>query len=197
MKGLLLSGGIDSICLAYWFRKSLKLAITIDYGQKSANAELIASKAVCDNLGIIHKLITIDCSQLGRGDMSSYESSELSEFSEWWPYRNQLLITLACMAIVGSDVTELLIGTVSSDKRHKDGTKEFIDNIHRLIHQQEGHIVITAPGVNFTSRELVLHSGVPKGLLSWAHSCHKSNHPCGYCNGCRKHTTVMSKLGLY
>lgn len=39
---ILLSGGMDSIALAYWKRP--EIAITIDYGQKPAAAEVVASK---------------------------------------------------------------------------------------------------------------------------------------------------------
>jgi 7-cyano-7-deazaguanine synthase len=36
--GLLLSGGMDSVALAYWLRPDV--AFTIDYGQLSAEGEL-------------------------------------------------------------------------------------------------------------------------------------------------------------
>jgi len=196
VKALLLSGGIDSICLAYWHRPALAVAITIDYGQKSANAEIVASKAVCDSLQIRHRVIKADCSALGKGDMSNNGNAVLSQCTEWWPYRNQLLITLGCMAIIETGISELLIGTVLSDKRHRDGTKEFIKTIRTLVCQQEGGIVISAPGLELTTTDLVIQSQVPASFLSWAHSCHTSNTPCGNCNGCNKHLEVMLALGL-
>jgi len=36
MKAILLSGGLDSIALAYWLRP--QIAVTIDYGQRPARA---------------------------------------------------------------------------------------------------------------------------------------------------------------
>jgi 7-cyano-7-deazaguanine synthase len=47
-KAILLSGGIDSIALAYWQRPDI--AITIDYGQAPAQAEINASTAVASAL---------------------------------------------------------------------------------------------------------------------------------------------------
>ena len=55
---LLLSGGMDSLAIAWWKRPDV--AITIDYGQKAAEAEKRASSAVCQELGIEHHILTID-----------------------------------------------------------------------------------------------------------------------------------------
>lgn len=47
---LLLSGGMDSLAIAWWKRPDI--AITLDYGQEAADAEKRASAAVCAQLGI-------------------------------------------------------------------------------------------------------------------------------------------------
>ena len=65
---LLLSGGMDSTAIAWWKRPDL--TITIDYGQKAAEAEKHASSQVAHALGIPHEVITVDCSSLGSGDMA-------------------------------------------------------------------------------------------------------------------------------
>ena len=49
---LLLSGGIESTILAYEYKPDI--AITIDYGQASANSEIKASKYICNKLNINH-----------------------------------------------------------------------------------------------------------------------------------------------
>lgn len=63
--GLILSGGMDSSCLAWWLKP--QVAITIDYGQKAAKAEIDASSLICSTLGIEHHLIKVDCRSLGSG----------------------------------------------------------------------------------------------------------------------------------
>ena len=45
MIGLLLSGGMDSTSIAWWKRPDV--AISVDYGQRAAAAELEAAGAVC------------------------------------------------------------------------------------------------------------------------------------------------------
>ena len=86
---ILLSGGIDSCCVAFW--KKPELAIHISYGQRSELAELRASKAIASELGIHIEHISIDCSSLGSGDLSKRKRLPIAPVSEWWPFRNQFL----------------------------------------------------------------------------------------------------------
>jgi len=65
---LLLSGGMDSIAIAFWKRPDL--ALTVDYGQLSADGEIQAAEAVCKSLSIPHEIITVNCRSLGSGDLS-------------------------------------------------------------------------------------------------------------------------------
>ena len=192
-KAILLSGGIDSIALAFWKRP--EWAFTINYGQTPASAELQSSKAVCEILGIKQVLIDVDCSQLGSGDLLKKLPVDIAPSSEWWPYRNQLLITLACMkAISIGGIDELLVGSVLSDGFHKDGTEEFYHLINNLMKYQEGNINIFSPAIYLSSVDLVIQSKVPPEILYYAHSCHKSNIPCGNCRGCYKYIDVIQKL---
>lgn len=190
---LLLSGGMDSVSLAWWKRP--QFAITIDYGQKAAEAEKRASAAVCQQLDIEHHILTVDCRSLGSGDMAGSAPDGLAPASDWWPYRNQLLITLAAMKSISLGATTLLIGTVRSDEGHRDGTTEFVGLIDRLLSFQEGGLRVEAPAIGMSTQELVHAAQVPGELLAWAHSCHKANLPCGDCRGCNKYNQSMFDLG--
>lgn len=191
--GILLSGGIDSIALAWW--KSPEIAYTVDYGQRSANGEVRAAGAVCSTMDIVHRVLRVDCSSLGSGDLAGREPNSLAPSSEWWPFRNQLLLTLAAMAAVQDGVNRLLFGAVKSDSFHQDGSADFFRQIGCLVSLQEGGIAIEAPALAMTSAELVRASGIKPSVLSWAHSCHKSDFACGNCRGCEKHRLVMMELG--
>lgn len=190
---LLLSGGQDSTAIAYWKRPDI--GITVNYGQVPAEAEIRASKQLCLSLGIKHIVVEADCSELGSGDLSDSPALTIAPSSEWWPYRNQLVITLAAASALQYGATELLIGSVSTDASHTDGTQLFIDAIDKLMQLQEGGLRVRAPAIEMTSAELIRHTGVPMDVLCWAHSCHKSNFACGQCRGCIKHKNVMHELG--
>ena len=65
--GLLLSGGMDSYGVAY--KEKPDIAVTIDYGQKPADAEVRAAKILTERIGIKHEVISVDLSSLGSGDL--------------------------------------------------------------------------------------------------------------------------------
>ncbi len=190
--GILLSGGMDSICIAYWKRPAY--AFTINYGQKSAAAEIHAASQISKILNMKHYVINIDCSSLGTGDLSGNEQLSLAPASEWWPYRNQLLVTLACMKGISIGLEKLIVGSVKTDSFHIDGSREFYEKINDLIKLQEGNIEIDCPALNMNTVELIKVSKIPISLLRWAHSCHTSNEPCMRCHGCQKYLYVMQEL---
>lgn len=189
---LLLSGGMDSLCIAWWKRPDV--AITIDYGQLPAHAEIEAAEAICKALGIEHHVIRVDCRALGSGDMAGALADANAPASDWWPYRNQLLATLAAMKAIGLGVTHLLFGTVLSDGSHKDGTPDFVDALNALLSMQEGAMTVESPAIHMSTAQLARLSGVPEGQLAWAHSCHKANVACGNCRGCNKYFETLREL---
>lgn len=193
-KAVLLSGGIDSICLAYGIRP--EIAYSIDYGQTVAEREIYVSNFICEHLRIQHEVIKVDCKSLGSGILANSSSLEFSPSEEWWPFRNQLLITLACMKAIKDGVNEIYLGSVKSDDYHKDGTTEFYKLVNDLVYYQEGNIKIYCPSLNYYSHELVNFYKVPIELLTIAHSCHISNLACGKCSGCLKQLRVRHELGI-
>ncbi len=194
-RGILLSGGMDSMALAYLERPDI--AFTINYGQRCAEAEIKASAYIAGVLNIRHEIINVDCSSLGSGTLSGNPSLEGAPTEEWWPYRNQLLVTLACMKGISIGLDTLYIGSVSTDsERHKDGTDIFYRKLDDLISFQEGNIRIEVPAINMTTLELIKKSKIPYAMLLHSHSCHTSNHPCMKCSGCYKNYMIRKQLGI-
>lgn len=190
---ILLSGGMDSISLAYWKRPDI--ALTVDYGQLSALGEIQAARVVSRNLGIPHEVISVNCRELGSGDLAGTPHLESAPATEWWPFRNQLLLTLAGMRVIPLGVNRLIFGSVKTDSFHRDGTAEFFDKVSEVFSLQEGRLTVSAPAIHLTTAELVRISGIPRSLLAWAHSCHISRYACGHCGGCAKYYSVMKELG--
>lgn len=191
---LLLSGGMDSTSIAFWKRP--EIGITIDYGQVPAPAEMRAAAAVCAELKIRHLPISVDLSAFGSGDMAGRPAIEAAPLREWWPFRNQALITIAAMATIGMGVDHLMIGTLRTDGHHADGTKDFVDRLAGLLASQEGNMRLEAPAIGMEAVELVKTSGIPMSVLAWSHSCHRDEYACGDCGGCRKHYRTMEAIGV-
>ena len=101
-RAILLSGGQDSLALAYWLKPDL--AVTINYGQAAAPAEIRAGEAFCNQMRLRHEVVQVDCRGLGRGEMVGGPKCHLAPTEEWWPFRNQLLVTLAAMKLVPQGV---------------------------------------------------------------------------------------------
>lgn len=185
---------MDSIALSYWKRPAI--SFTIDYGQKAASSEIRSARQVSKELGIMHNTIKVDCSQLGSGDMGNDKPLSIAPVSEWWPFRNQLLITLGCMKGVKLGIKELLLGSVLTDASHKDGTGKFYNLLAEVVEFQEGAISVKCPALGMSTIELIKKANVPPSILLWAHSCHTSNQPCMHCNGCRKYLHTLQQLGI-
>lgn len=193
-RGILLSGGVDSISLAYGLKP--EIAYTINYGQTVAEREIYVSKYICNQLNIEHKIISVDCRGLGSGTLAGKENSKNSPSEEWWPFRNQLLVSLASMQAYNDGVSEIYLASVKSDQFHTDGTSRFYNLLNDLVSYQEGNIKILCPTLGHYSHELVKRFNVPLNLISIAHSCHISNLSCGRCSGCKKQLRVRFEIGI-
>lgn len=194
MEVLLLSGGLESTALAAW--RMPPLTLTIDYGQTPASGEIKAAAAVCHALGLAHHVLRVDCSKLGSGLLAARAPAAHAPSVEWWPYRNQLLVTLAAGWGAQNDVTSITVGSVIGDgERHSDGTADFYEKLDALLVMQEGAVRVSAPAAGMTSEELILASGVTDAVLGWTHSCHTGHLSCGTCPGCLKHQGVLERLG--
>ena len=195
---LLLSGGVDSAALCYW--KKPAFALTVNYGQIPFEAELLASKRICDFVGVEHMVIHAPINELGSGDLAGRPVNGGGpgiQYSEWWPFRNQFLITLAAMKAIQIAADEVMIGSVSSDSIFVDGSAAFTSAMDSLTRIQEGGIRVSAPAHHLSSIQLLRQANVPEQILSMTHSCHVSNYSCGDCWGCRKNLDIFEALGLY
>jgi 7-cyano-7-deazaguanine synthase len=190
MKALLLSGGLDSSALAWWYRPDI--CVTVNYGQRSAGGEIAASVGIAAELLIRHELIAVDLQELGSGMLSRKSAITAAKAPEFWPYRNQMLVTLTAMKLVGEGLSEIMIGAVSTDI-HADGRGPFLNGLDKLMRCQEGAVRVTAPARHMTSLELFKRSGFPRSLLGLTFSCHAAEYACGQCRGCVKHREVVEQ----
>lgn len=192
MIAILLSGGIDSTCLAYWKRP--EYGFTVDYGQVPAKGEIRAATYIANKMGINHEVLRVDCRGLGSGDLAGSQPLAIAPVSEWWPFRNQLLITIAAMRAVSLQIELLMVGSIGSDDTHADGRPTFFKRMDEIIHAQEGGLRIKAPGIHVSSLDLVKESHIPISFLHWTFSCHRSEYACGNCRGCNKRSGLFTEL---
>lgn len=197
---LLLSGGQDSAALASWYRPAA--CLTVNYGQRPFRGELRASQAIAAALSLAAFTVECDLSAIGSGllarDAPKFDGCGpvASPTPEWWPYRNQLLATIAAAWALTRRYDVVVLGSVAGDaERHLDGSCGFYDALDTVTAMQEGGVRVVAPALDLTSSELVEASGISDSVLAYAHSCHVADYACGYCPGCVKQEAVLRDLG--
>lgn len=190
MKALLFSGGIDSTALAWGLRPSRLLFI--DYGQRPVAGERRAARAVSAEIGLILDEVYVDLSLLGSGSMVGGPALPGAP-PEHWPYRNQVLLTIAAMRYAQLPLEALIIGSVLGDEQHSDGTSDFRTAFGRLLEVQAGPR-LEAPAAHYATEDLIAFYGLPERVLRWTFSCHTGEWACGACRGCHKHHRVIAQL---
>jgi 7-cyano-7-deazaguanine synthase len=190
---LLLSGGLDSSSLAAWIRPDA--CLFVDYGQLAAGAERQASERVTNELALRWFELSVDCGAVGSGLMSRRPQVALAPSPEWWPFRNQLLGTLAVAWALARGFTDVAFGAVRGDgARHSDGSQAFFRAFDALVSGQEGGIRIGTPAIELSTEDLIAKSGIRRSVLGLTFSCHAANPGCGACPGCAKRTAVFDSL---
>lgn len=195
---LLLSGGLDSTSLGALVRPDH--CLIVDYGQLASEAEVRAAQQVSLELGLPSSVIHVPAREIGAGLMAGEKNDQVLKSNttpEWWPFRNQLLVTLAAAWGVTRGYDKILLGTVASDgTRHADGTSQFRTALDALLRLQEGGVRLEAPAANMTAVELIQASGVSEKVLAWTHSCHRASLPCNECPGCIKRAQILEEAQL-
>jgi 7-cyano-7-deazaguanine synthase len=193
---LLLSGGLDSTALAALERP--RLCVAIDYGQRSAQGELRAATAICRQLELPFTELRLDLGGLGGGLLLGEHPLPNAPSPEWWPFRNQILVTAAAGIALRDGLASVTVGSVLGDgDRHVDGRADFYDALDHLLSIQEGGIRVRVPAIEESTVDLLRRSGLGEDILGWTVSCHRASYPCGACPGCWKRHTVLTELGLH
>lgn len=191
---LLFSGGLDSTALAA--KLSPKL-LFVDYGQASAGGEHAAATRVAAALELPLISVSLGIRDFGSGLLHGAEHVGPAPSPEWWPYRNQFLLTAGAAIALREGCRSVWLGSVKGDgERHLDGSETFYQLADTLVAYQEGGIRVEAPGISQTTEELITSTELPTSVIGWTFSCHRADLPCGECPGCWKRQRVLANLGI-
>jgi len=196
---ILLSGGLDSlVCLGVSKDEyNVELAITFDYGQKSVNKEIQASKEICQYYHINHRVIKLDWlkditqNALVENDTLpiGIDNPEQSVKAVWVPNRNGLFLNIAASFADSDNYTHIIIGANKEEAAtFPDNTKEFIYCVNsEFEYSTFVKPKVVAPLINCTKNDIVrmaLDRDIPLGMVQ---SCYDStiNH-CGKCESCTR-----------
>lgn len=196
---ILLSGGLDSfVSLGIAKDKfNVNLALTFDYGQKSASQEIETSKKICDYYGMQQKVIKLDwlkeitkTSLVSDEDVptgNALENSFESAKKVWVPNRNGLFLNIAAAFADAEWFDYILIGANKEEaETFPDNTAEFISRVNsEFEYSTLKKPQVVAPLINFNKNDIVkqaLDSALPLELVR---SCYQSTEKhCGVCESC-------------
>ena len=199
-KGIvLLSGGLDSlVSLGLSIKEyGVELALTFDYGQKSAKYEIEASRKICEYYGIKHKVIVLDWlkdithTSLVSNDQIP-EGNGLNDLTEsaknvWVPNRNGLFLNIAGSFADSEDYDYILIGANKEEgETFPDNTQMFLDRINlEFEYSTRKQPRVVAPLINSDKNDIVrlaLENEIP---LEFVMSCYAGGTKhCGKCESC-------------
>ena len=195
---ILLSGGLDSLCALGLSKDKylIDLALTFDYGQKSAKQEIKASGEICKFYKIKHKVINLDwLKEITRTALVSDKeipSENLgtltSAQSVWVPNRNGLFLNIAGCFADSYNYDYIIFGANKDEgETFPDNTENFRSEISRVFELSTlKHPKVEAPLINYTKNDIVkiaMEKSVPLELVR---SCYGGGEKhCGVCESCR------------
>ncbi len=197
---ILLSGGLDSVVSLSYSKKhtdfNVELALTFDYGQKSVNSEISASKKICDFYSIGHKIIKLDwlkditqTSLVANKEVpiTGLNTSE-SAASVWVPNRNALFLNIAACFCDSMGYSHILYGANKDEGNNfPDNTEEFRAQVSKCFETSTlVHPTVVAPLINYSKDDIVKIAVEDSVPLEYVRSCYNSGEKhCGQCESCR------------
>ena len=206
---ILLSGGLDSLVSLGLKKDSVALAITFDYGQKSAKEEIEASRKICEYYNVEHKVIKLDWlkeitnTTLVAGDVPTISIDKLDDESTkdsvWVPNRNALFINIAGAFADSVGYEYIIIGANKEEATaFPDNTEEFIKRVNKVFeYSTRVKPQVIAPLIIFNKNDIV-KSAVENNIpLKLARSCYNGNSKhCGECESCQRLKRALKSNGL-
>ena len=194
---ILLSGGLDSLVALGipQHEYAVELALTFDYGQKSAQNEIKASSEICDFYNISHKVINLDwlrdithTALVANKDVPTENiGTQASAAAVWVPNRNGLFLNIAASFADSFGYDYILYGANKDEgATFSDNTEEFRAEISKLFESSTlKKPKVVAPLINYTKNDIVkiaMDNAMPLELIR---SCYNyGERHCGRCESC-------------
>lgn len=197
---ILLSGGLDSLVSLGLVRKNYGsvLALTFDYGQRSAQYEIDASKKIAEYYKIHHQVVSLDwlkditTTALVNDNIDVptkiYDYNE-SMKSVWVPNRNGLFLNIAGCFADAEGYSDIIIGANKEEgETFSDNTQEFIDRVNaEFEYSTLKKPKVIAPLINYSKNDIVREALANKIPLELVKSCYiGGDKHCGKCESCQR-----------
>lgn len=192
---VLLSGGLDSIVSAAVAAKRSRpvLALTIDYGQRSAAMEIKAARGACHDLGVPQQTVCVPFFRefkgnplIGAGRAPSAASLTRPR-DVWVPFRNGVFIAIA--AAYAEHLGARLIVTGFNREEavdFPDNTRAFTTAINQALrHGMRRPARVVSYVQDLSKRQIVELGRAINAPMRHVYSCYRGGpRMCGRCASC-------------
>ena len=205
-----MSGGLDSVVAlgSSIDEYGIDLALTFDYGQKSAKSEINSSKKISDYYGIKHKIIKLDwLKEITTSALVSSQSipsenlgTRESAASVWIPNRNGLFLNIAGCFADSYEYDYIIFGANKDEgKTFPDNTEEFrqrISNTFEYSTLKKPRVL--APLINYSKSDIVRIAVEKLIPLEFVRSCYNEGEKhCGKCESCQNLKKALQENNCY
>lgn len=205
---ILLSGGLDSVvCLGLCKTKyNIQLALTFDYGQKSAIQEIEAAKKISEYYSVQHKIIKLDWLKeitktalvSGTEIPEGIEHPEDSAKAVWVPNRNGLFLNIAASFADSENFTHIILGANKEEgATFPDNTQEFANRVtEEFEYSTLNKPKVLVPLINYDKNDIVKTALEQNMPLELVRSCYKNGKKhCGMCESCTRLKNALKYNG--
>ena len=209
----LLSGGLDSVVSTALAAQEgeVALALTCDYGQRSAAAEIRAAARVCEALGVPHEVVELPwlgrltaaplvdqaaaLPQPGSDALDDPEQAADLARALWVPNRNGVLVSIGAAYAEARACDTVVCGfNAEEGQTFPDNTPEFAQAASEaLAYSTLAGVRVWSPTQDLTKAEIVALGRRIGAPLAHVWSCYEPGpDPCGKCESCRRLRRAMT-----
>lgn len=209
---VILSGGMDSATLLYYYRSLIKdpaslKAISFDYGQRHAK-ELKADQDIARLAGVEHRIV--DLTYLRHVLTGSSQTDTTVEVPKGHyadenmkktvvPNRNMIMISVAVSWAVSMKFDRVAYGAHAGDHTiYPDCRLGFIAAMDMAVHQCDWHqVALEAPFALLTKGEICRLGERLSVPFQFTWTCYVGGEtPCGECGACRERAVSFEYAGV-
>ncbi|NYT18301.1 MAG: 7-cyano-7-deazaguanine synthase QueC [Methanobacteriales archaeon] len=210
-----LSGGLDSTVATAYFKYQYQIhAVTLNYGQKSAEMEIKSSQVICEIMGMEHTVIELpwlaalgnsaltsqeEVPQLGMDQLDDQELCDQTARKVWVPGRNIVFTAIATSFAEAEGASAIIVGWDEEEAAtFPDNSQEFLEAFNQVLEVGSlDEIEIKAPLINLNKTEIVELGDEVEAPLSLSYSCYMGGEEhCGTCESCMRRKRAFYKSGV-
>lgn len=204
---IVLSGGMDSVTLLHEYKEKIALALTFDYGSNHNAREIEMARLNCEELGIEHIVIPLQfMSQYfkssllsGADDIPEGNYADENMKSTVVPFRNGIMLAIACGLAESRELTGVLIANHSGDHAiYPDCRSEFVENMGKAMAAGTYcNMELIAPYTNINKVEIAKRGNALGLDYAKTYSCYKGGEKhCGKCGTCVERKEAFELAGI-